>query len=220
MVRAMGNFDIEQRTKDGMFNATSLLKQWNESGERRKDLDDFLSNANTREFISALKEDIIVNQSVPNPQKNGELKLTDNKEVTDCVIKASKGRYGCTWLHPLLFMKFAMWLNPRFEVAVLKFVKDELMELRNIAGDNYKLLSSSASIFPDVNYPKIAIALNWIVFNNHYEGIRQNATIEQLRELKDIQSNLAFSIDMGYINTFQKLIQTMRNMYSRKYRKF
>ena len=26
----MGNFDVIQRTKDGFFNATSLLKQWNE----------------------------------------------------------------------------------------------------------------------------------------------------------------------------------------------
>ncbi len=29
MIRPMGNFNVIQRTKDGMFNATDLLKQWN-----------------------------------------------------------------------------------------------------------------------------------------------------------------------------------------------
>lgn len=31
MIRPMGQFKVEQRTKDGFFNATSLLKQWNEA---------------------------------------------------------------------------------------------------------------------------------------------------------------------------------------------
>ena len=30
MKRPMGKFLVEQRTKDSMFNATNLLKQWNE----------------------------------------------------------------------------------------------------------------------------------------------------------------------------------------------
>ena len=30
MIRKMGNFNVIQRTKDGMFNATDLSKQWND----------------------------------------------------------------------------------------------------------------------------------------------------------------------------------------------
>lgn len=29
LVRKMGSFDVLQRTNDGMFNASALLKQWN-----------------------------------------------------------------------------------------------------------------------------------------------------------------------------------------------
>ena len=29
ILRPMGEFKVAQRTKDGMFNATELLKQWN-----------------------------------------------------------------------------------------------------------------------------------------------------------------------------------------------
>lgn len=220
MNRQMGLFNVEQRTKDGMFNATSLIRQWNEVGGRKKDLDDFLSNANTKEFIKALSEDIIENQQLPNPQKNRELEILENKNVMDSLIKTAKGRYGGTWFHPYLFFKFAMWLNPKFELEVIRFMSDSLIELRNIAGDKYKTLTTAASVFPDVDYPEIALALNFIVFNRHYEGIRQNATAEQLYELKDLEDKLAYNISMGDIRTFPALMDRMRKLYSMKYRKF
>lgn len=50
---------------------------------------------------------------------------------------------GGTWMHPILFVKFAMYLSPRFEYHVLKFVSDEMIRYRNDAGDAYKELSSA-----------------------------------------------------------------------------
>ena len=38
MLRPMGDFKVEQRTKDGYFNATTLLKQWNEANEKKKEI--------------------------------------------------------------------------------------------------------------------------------------------------------------------------------------
>lgn len=63
--RPMGNFLVEQRTKDSMFNATNLLKQWNEFvevnkveaqkfGYVKKELKDYLDNKTTQEFVKAL----------------------------------------------------------------------------------------------------------------------------------------------------------------------
>ena len=37
MKRPMGDFLVEQRTKDSMFNATDLLNQWNDFVERKDD---------------------------------------------------------------------------------------------------------------------------------------------------------------------------------------
>ena len=121
MVRPLGVYKVEQRTKDGMFNATGLIKQWNKSGERKKDIDNFLSNNSTKEFISALKNDII-NQQVPNTQKNGDLEVIDSKQFDKMIINTTRGNNGGTYMHPYLFMKFAMWLNPSFEVQVIKFL--------------------------------------------------------------------------------------------------
>ena len=42
------------------------------------------------------------------------------------------------WMHPFLFIDFAMWINPTFKVTVIKFVYDELINYRNEAGDAYR----------------------------------------------------------------------------------
>ena len=63
----MGDFEVIQRTTDGFFSSTLLLKQWNklsEKGEniipsfmgmiKKKDLDDYLFLKSTKEFISMI----------------------------------------------------------------------------------------------------------------------------------------------------------------------
>lgn len=44
MIRKMGVFSVVQRTKDGMFDATGLLKQWNESTGDKKEVYKFFDN--------------------------------------------------------------------------------------------------------------------------------------------------------------------------------
>jgi len=42
----MGDFNITQRTKDGFFNATDLLKQWNKKEKSGKEVKHFLHTDN------------------------------------------------------------------------------------------------------------------------------------------------------------------------------
>ena len=110
-----------------------------------------------------------------------------------------------------------MWLNPRFELQVIKFVADQLIEYRHEAGDNYNGLTSAVQRFRDINYPQLAKGLNWIVFNNHESGIRNKASQDQLKQLVEVQKKLAFACDMGYIKTFDELINEMRRLYHMRY---
>lgn len=64
MTRPLGKFEVYQRTKDGMFNATSLLAQWNKAKNSNKRIQDFFENQNTKDFIEALMEE--ENLKVPN----------------------------------------------------------------------------------------------------------------------------------------------------------
>ena len=124
MKRNLADFVVEQRTVDGYFNLTGLLNSWNTKMGTKKKLKDYLGNKATQEFIKALVEE---------ENLNGE----------KSPYLASRGKNGGTWAHPLLFIDFAMWLNPTFKVKVLKFVSDQMLSYRNEAGEAYKELASA-----------------------------------------------------------------------------
>lgn len=94
----MGQFEVLQRTKDGMFNATALLNQWNRAAGMKKEMNDYLRLQSTHDFLSALQSEF-------------DFKDGNSPYLT------SRGKYsGGTWMTPLLFIDFAMWLNPKFKV--------------------------------------------------------------------------------------------------------
>ena len=53
MIRKMGNFNVVQRTKDGMFNATVL---WNNQSCSERKMDNFFASNKTNEFINTIIE--------------------------------------------------------------------------------------------------------------------------------------------------------------------
>jgi len=200
MIRKMQDFEVLQRTKDGMFNATSLLKQWNEKLGMQKEVSKFFELEQTKSFIEVLRSE-------------ENLHTQDSAYVKS---KASRGENSGTWMHPILFIKFAMWINPKFEYFVIRFIYDQLIEFRHSAGDFYKGLASAVSRFENVNYSQIAKGLNYIVFGKHEDELRQHATSDQLKRLTELQKQLAFAIDMGYIRSFPELINEMRRIWSMK----
>lgn len=201
MVRPMGCFSVEQRTKDGMFNATALIKQWNETMNEKKELKKFFDNQNTKEFISALIE---------------EEKLNGEKSA----YLTSRGKYnGGTWMHPILFVKFAMWLNSRFEVQVIKFVYDQMIAYRNEAGDAYRELSVAVAKIVTPNFmqsamKQLAQAINYCVFNQHETAIRNKHGEEnKMRQLFELERKIASLIDDGFITKFDNVIEYLRKQW-------
>jgi hypothetical protein len=202
----MGDFNVHQRTSDGMFNATELVKQWNEKN-KRKDISEFLSNKNTLDFLEALI-------------------LEENHNTGIPVFKThtvSKGKNGGTWMHPILFIDFAMWINPKFKFKVLKFVYDELIKYRHDAGDNYKLLTHAiAKIvtkpFLPIAIQNIAKAINFVVFNKDIAGIRNTEASEtSLRELSSLQLKISELIEEGFITIYDQLLAYIRKRWNNKH---
>jgi hypothetical protein len=203
MVRKMGTFNVIQRTKDGMFNATELLKQWNKNNGQQKQMVHYTDNASTKEFINALL-------------------IEESLKERNSVVMQSRGKKGGTWMHPLLFIDFCMWLNPGFKVKVLKFVSDEMIKYRNEAGDAYKELSSAVmKIVPKDFMPKamqkIGEALNWVIFNSHEKQMRNKHGEEaKQRELYQLEKKLADLINEGFIPTYDSLINYLRTQYHKR----
>lgn len=217
MKRPMGQFEVLQRTSDGYFDGAALLYQWKKSNPKCKDsVKDFLEQVKVQSFLSELESEIGNNAQ---PQKWDMANLQSVRN-----IKGRNTRNGRTkdqvWMHPYLFIKFAMWINPKFELQVIKFVYDELIKNRHLAGDNYNVLTSAIATLPDADYREVAKAIQWIVFNTTGKNLRQSATQEQLKEISEIEYSLAFSINMGLIKDHFGLMNLLRNMYNKKYTKF
>lgn len=207
LIRKMGAFEVMQRTSDGMFNATTLLKQWNLHSGQQKQIIHYCENASTKEFIQALTEEL------------------DSSKRNPVMIKsrASKGINAGTWMNPLLFLDFAMWLNPAFKVKVLKFIYDELVRYRCDAGDSYREMTGalkkivSPTLLP-VAIQNIAKALNHIVFGAHESEMRNRKGEENLmRELADLEKDVAKFIDNGFIRSYDQIMDYLRREWSKKW---
>ncbi len=207
MKRQLDKFIVEQRTKDGMFNATHLLKQWNESTGQQKTIAHYMENSATQEFVKALMDE--------------ESFTCRNSAYV--VSKARTDRGGGTWMHPLMFIDFAMWLNAAFKVKVLKFVSDQMLAYRNEAGEAYKVLSSAVGKIVTANnmkqqMPLIAKAINWVVFGNHQKEIRNDYGEEQKqRELFEMERQIAMLINDGFLRSKDEVINYLRRKFSEKY---
>lgn len=211
--RPMGAFDVEQRTKDGMFNATALMKMWNEANpDETRDLDNFWKSTNLTELMSEIAENEVGFKSV------------DFTELKNALSVTSRGKYnGGTWMNPILFLKFAMYLSPRFEYHVLKFVSDQMIKFRKDAGDAYKDLSAAVSTLVSKEFMPVAISrvskgINCIVFGKHQPAIRNEKGEESLQlELFELERKLADLINDGFIKSYDSLINYMLKKYNDKY---
>jgi hypothetical protein len=205
LTRAMGKFEVLQRTSDGFFNATALLKQWNVQSRSERKMDNYFNLNGTEEFVDTIME-------------------RENLNTPKLVYLKSRGKHnGGTWMHPLLFIDFAMWINPAFKYDVLKFVYDQLIQYRNEAGDTYKEMAvqiariSKKSDIP-VNISSIASALNHIVYGRHEREIRNKSAEEQsMRELLKLQIKVSELIKEGFIKTYDQLINYLRKIWTEKY---
>jgi hypothetical protein len=191
MKRDFNGTQITQRTKDSFFNATELLSVYNKESIVKKVLPEFWSNKATKDFIEVLENDINLNMG-------NSLYLKTHE--------STRGKYGATYMHPYLFVKFAMWLSPEFELAIIKWVYDNLIETRNQAGDYYKemcdciqnnylaLKGEKPNPFVFVNEAKF---LNQLCYNSSEVGKRNELSEIELKLLNELQK-LNIKLIKGY----------------------
>lgn len=206
MIRQMGEFSVKQRTKDGFFNATELLKQWNRVSGMKKEVTKFLDLGSTSELVKIIME-------------REDLHTQDSTYVKS---RASRGDNAGTWMHPVLFIDFAMWINPSFKYDVIKFVYDDMIRYSNLAGDSYKELASAISkIVPKTFIPKamqkVGEALNWIIFDSHEPLLRnKHGNESKQRELWQLEKKVADLINEGFILDYDILISYLRKQYQKR----
>lgn len=204
MIRPMGEFKVTQRTKDGFFCATELLKQWNHYSGMKKEVGDYFDNHSTKELIST-----IVDRENLNKGNSPYLK--------------ARGKNGGTWMHPVLFIDFAMWINPSFKYDVIKFVYDEMIKFRNLAGDAYPSMCRAVrSIMPEPIFREkvkdLARSLNIIVYGKHESEMRNKIGDEaKIREMYELEKQIAQWINIGLVGNYKQLKAALNKLYYQKY---
>ncbi|MDM1499097.1 KilA-N domain-containing protein [Myroides odoratimimus] len=227
--RPMGEFNVLQRTQDGYFDANILLAQWNsQKNNTRRRLDKFLDSPDVKQFIDTIiEEEHMVIQTTDNQQRSN---LTNGDYQVFKIIKGRNTSKGKTrdqvWMHPLLFIDFAMWINPKFKYHVLKFVYDQLIESRIEAGTEYRdMCSAIKSICKPLESPqkvisKVAEGINHIVFNNHEKQMRNKKAEESsMKELVQLQREVTRLITKGFITSAENLLTFLRNEWREKQNK-
>ena len=166
-------------------------------------MDNYFQSEKTKEFINT----IMARENLHTP------KLVYVKS------RASRGDSAGTWMHPMLFIDFAMWLNPAFKYDVLRFVYDQMIAYRNEAGDAYRELSSAVAKIVAPNFMQTAMrqlaqAINYCVFNEHETAIRNKRGEEsKMRRLFELERKVASLIDEGFITKFGDVVEYLRNQW-------
>lgn len=169
------DFKVEQRTTDYFFNATSVINYWNLlNPSERKEISEFSRLKSTKEFIAHT----IKNEGVDKPY-----------------LSSNKG----TWMHPHIFIDFAMWVSIDFKSLAIKWILDGLIKSRHEAGDYYNEMTAK-------------------ILEKHIEiyGYKPPAKLflEEARMIKDIANinkprNEMTEKELAKVTTLQKVNTTL-----------
>ena len=210
MIRDLNGVMIRQNHKTGFFNANDLLTLYKDNGGKEKEVGDFLRLPSAKAFASAVLKDILQNTGKNHISKSGKEKggtALDN----NLLIEKKRGKNGGTWLHPYIFMDFAMWLSPEFKVTCIKWLYDNLIQFRDQCGDGFnqvnKVLFEQKPSRPPFDYSNEAKMINKLVFGRPDKGQRNAATERQLSLLKAMQKADAYLIEkkLDYYDRYEEL---------------
>jgi hypothetical protein len=198
-----------------MVNATQLAKIYN------KRIDNFLVLDNTENYIKALLETFetrIENFEEKNnenssilPIKVGRIALFDEKiqeknpiraNASKSMIIQNRSRSG-TWFHQLLALKFAAWLNPRFEVWVY-------MTISNILNKNNSKIDQAKNSSIEIKREIVAFETKR---EKVIEKLESNKSYQELKELDHTISTLKNKLKAIQNNTIE-LIFNENNLFS------
>lgn len=189
---------IRQDSKNGFLCVNDLYQAYiSTNPETKKQLAEFFRTNQTKEFAEVIRESMIVQQN-ENMDKSTYLGLPLLEPLE--VIRTRRGKYGGTWVHPYIFLDFAMWLSPVFKMWAMGVIEDKLIEIRNEAGDRHNEMAASLKKIGAVSpreYAMECVMLNTVVFGSHKKEIRNHATQDQLDLLNKLQKFNAHLISTG-----------------------
>ena len=172
----LGDF-VRQKSKSGFFNANDLMRVGNKwranNGLKIANIQNYFKQDGTKEFMSSVES------------KYGIIKTSN------------KGRNGEIWIHPLIFIDLALWLNPKLKIEVYEWLFDSLLQYRNDSGDSFKKMCGALLIRANkTDFVSNIQKLCKLIQVECGVSDWNNATQEQLRLRDRIHENIALLADV------------------------
>lgn len=193
MRRELLGAEVCQRSDDGFFSATDLVKAGNKwrvaNGLEFFNMNNWLANKGTKEFIAELES------------KYGKVRIN------------SKGKGSHTWFHPLLFIDMALAISPKLKVETYEWLFDNLIKFRNESGDSYKRMCGAlyAHARNQREFPKYVSNVAEMIKITCAVSDWQTATQEQLAKRDRIHSEIELLSDVMNDNTQAVRLALRRN---------
>lgn len=217
--RELFGIKIRQESKTGHLNLSDLQAAYAvaqlQHGWAQRDTYEVLRSTTNAERIFYVLE----KRNLVKPEISGFMEDVENQGLTKLLKAAGayrtagRGENRSTWCDPYIWVLIAMELNPMLYAQTVIWLTDGLILNRIEAGNMYRGLSSAIARFAEPDYVGTARTLNLVVFGEHTNGIRQTATVAQLKELATLEENMAFAINLGYINSQAELIDALRRAW-------
>lgn len=207
---------IRQETKTGMLSLTDLQEAYTHArvlnGWSDKQITDILNQKeNSERIYYLLREQKLIKTdfSVFMEQVENSSIIKVLKEV-EAYKTSGRGENKRTSCNPYIWVLVAMELNPMLYAKVVTWLTDTLILNRIEAGNFYKELSAALYKLPEqINYSKLAEALNVKIFGKHEVGIRNKGSKEELEKLYILEANMAYAINKGFLKTQDEVIKAI-----------
>lgn len=215
-----------QNKDDGFYNATQLLRDYNEHNpNERKEMYDFFRTKNTQKYIgSVLSDDESPMDNSPDgykPQPNIFGMVDNEKDTLFYMKKGRNTRYGRTYdtyyFTPMLFSKFGTWLSSDLERDIHKVLWNNVLEYRK---DVSKLMPDLKEAIKDFKcegniYIKVQSMLQCAVFGKYQPSQKplDKANENELFRYKQLQNEITTLVKYHIINDYEELRTHIQSYY-------
>ena len=211
---------VEHKTKMG-----SLTELWaignsirESKGLNQLDMKNYLRSPETLELVQAIKRKYgIESKSV----ESTHLKSGMVDTIQSQLIQTKRGRYGGgTWAHLYILLDAAARMDADFKVRMFDIlVEGKLLEWRDDSGDSFKALN----VVLDLTVVKETGSRpeTW-VYQTVAKAIKDNvkptggdwntATYNELKRRNEIENQLMTILKLGFIKSFEQLLQTIKDI--------
>ena len=212
MHRPFFDSTIRQMSKTEFFCATDITKVYNQiriaEEKTPKELKHYFQNISSIEFMQELCNEL--NRQGKSKGKNSSFyfKPSDLK-----VVKRGKHNKG-TWLHPYLFVDYAMWLSPKFRAKIVIWVTDNLLMFRNSSGDAYKQTNKVLDLKFNIGkkfweYAKVAKFVQERIFGEEDNERWNIATQEELHQRDRLLIEIESAAKFGRFENVSELLEAI-----------